>query len=218
VRDRQRSRHGSRLALISACTVVAVAAAAGGGIALAHRHGTPVSQAQSGGAVAQSHSDQNNANGQSPAAAPTAPSPSPSPTQPLRSNAVSVGPAAASNPQRAAVVSFLETYFTAINSRDFHGFLSLLDPQAQETYTHRQFMHGFRSTSDSAEKLKRIFTAGGETVAVVSFISHQNPRDSINGQESCTRWRISLFLQPSGSGYTMEPAPPGYHPAFAPCE
>ena len=213
----RRTGRGSRLALIAVCTVVAVGAATAGGIVLAHRHGTAPSQAQSGGPTAGSHTGRANDGSQSPPPAPTTPTPPPSTTQPLASDTVTVGAAAAGNPQQAAVVSFLETYFGAINSRDYRAYLSLLGQQAQVTYTRRDFMRGYRSTSDSAEKLKRIYTIGGDTVAVVSFTSHQDPGDSINGQESCTRWRISLYLQPSGTGYTMVPALPGYHPIYAPC-
>ena len=216
--ERQTGR-GSRLALIAACTVVVVGAATAGGIVLAHRHGTAPSQAQSDGTTAGSHTGRANGGGHSPAPAPTTPvpAPSPSPTQPLASDTVAVSAAAAGNPQQAAVVSFLETYFRAINSRDYHAYVSLLGPQAQVTYTRRDFLRGYRSTSDSAEMLKRIHTTGGDTVAVVSFTSHQDPGDSIDGQESCTRWRISLYLQPTGTGFTMVPALPGYHPAYAPC-
>ncbi len=215
----RRTGRGSRFALIAACTVVAVGAATAGGILLVHRHGTAPSQAQSGGTTERSHTGRANDGSHSPAPAPTtpAPTPSPSPTQPLASDTVAVSAAAAGNPQQAAVVSFLETYFTAINSRDYHAYLSLLGPQAQATYTRRDFIRGYRSTSDSAEKLKRIYTAGGDTVAAVTFTSHQDPGDSVNGQESCTRWRVSLYLQPAGPGYTMVPALPGYHPIYAPC-
>lgn len=210
-------RRGARLALFAVCAVVLVGAATAGGIVLAHRHAAAPRQAQSRGTAARSTAGQANGSGQSPTPASTTPAPSPSPTQALASDTVAVSAAAASNPQHATVVSFLETYFTAINSRDYSAYLSLLSPQAQATYTRRDFMHGYRSTSDSAEKLKRIYTLGGQTVAVLGFTSHQNPRDSINGQQSCTRWRIALYLQPTGAGYTIGAAPPGYHPAYAPC-
>ena len=215
----RRTGRRSRLAVIAACTVVAVGAVTAGGIVLAHRDGTVPSQAQSGGTTAPSQTGRPNAGGHSPTPGPTtpAPTPSPSPTQPLASDTVAVSNAAAGNPRHVAVVSFLQTYFTAINSRDYRAYLGLLGPEAQATYTRRAFMHGYRSTSDSAERLKRIYAAGAGTVAVVTFTSHQDPRDSVNGQESCTRWRISLYLQPTGTGYTMVPAPAGYQPTFAPC-
>jgi len=205
--------------LIVACAVVAAGALTAGGVVLAHRHGTPASPAQSGETTAHSRGGRANAAGPSPAPAPTVPAPSPSPssTQPLASGNVAVGRAAASNPQRAGVVSFLEAYFTAINSHNYHGYRRLLGPQARAAYTRSQFNQGFRSTSDSREKVKRIFTAGGDTVAVVDFTSHQDPADSVNGQESCTRWHISLYLQSTGIGYTMGPAPPGYHASYASC-
>jgi hypothetical protein len=197
---------------------VVVGAATAGGIVLAHRHGTTPNQAQSGGTTAPSPTGPPTGDGHSPTPGPTTtPTPSPSPTQPLASDTITVSNAASGNPQHVAVVSFLKTYFTAINARDYHAYLSLLGPEAQATYTRRDFMHGYRSTSDSAEKLKRIYAAYGDTVAAVTFTSHQDPQDSVDGQESCTRWRISLYLQPTGTGYTMAPAPPGYQPTFAPC-
>jgi len=205
--------------LIAACILVAAGAITAGGIALAHRHGTPTSPARLSGTTPHSHGGRANAAGRSPTPAPAAPapSPSPSPTQQLASDSVAVSGAAASSPQRAGVVSFLEAYFTAINSHDYHGYRRLLGPQARAAFTRSQFTQGFRSTSDSMEKVKRIFTAGGDTVAVVNFTSHQDPADSVNGQESCTRWHISLYLQPTVTGYTIGPAPPGYHASYASC-
>jgi hypothetical protein len=129
---------------------------------------------------------------------------------------VSVAASLTGNPLVPPVVGLLDKYFTAINHRDYQGYISLLTPQEQQGLTIGQFDSGYRSTRDSAEILQSISTAGG-TVATVTFTSHQNPADSYNHQQSCTSWRISLFLQPNGSTYLIGKPPPSYHASYAAC-
>lgn len=175
------------------------------------------------------HSAAGSPNAVSPSPAPSAPSsplsptpspssvtPSPPPTAP--SNAVKLSPAAAADPQSQGVVTFLEQYFTAINAHDFNGYRSLLGPRLRAAMTRGQFDAGYRSTADYGAKLRSISSdASGDTVATVTFTSHQNPADSVNGRQSCTRWRISLFLQPAADGYVMGQAPPGYQSSHSAC-
>jgi hypothetical protein len=136
---------------------------------------------------------------------------------PAASDTVTAGPAATADPRTPGIVALLEQYFAAINTRDYRGYRSLLTAQRQAGLTRGGFIAGYRSTADSAEVLRRVGTgASGETVAVVVFTSHQDPADSANGQ-SCTRWRISLFLQPTGGGYAIGLAPPGHHDSYSAC-
>ena len=113
-------------------------------------------------------------------------------------------------------VALLHEYFTAINNRDYPGYIALFTQQERQVLTIGRFYSGYRSTQDSGELLADISTDSG-TVATVTFTSHQNPADSVNHRESCTLWRISLFLQPNGSGYLIGPPPPGYHASYADC-
>ncbi len=122
------------------------------------------------------------------------------------------------NPDTAPIVTLLDQYFTAINARDYQGYIGLLTPQEQQGLTPAQFASGFRSTVDSGARFASISTAAdGRTVAVVTFTSRQNPVDSVNHREACTNWRISLFLEPNGSGYLIGKPPPGYHASYAAC-
>ncbi len=57
----------------------------------------------------------------------------------------------------------------------------------------------------------------GDLDVAVTFTSHQNPADSPNQHESCTDWKISLFLAPGGSGYLIDVPPPGYHASYTAC-
>jgi hypothetical protein len=132
-------------------------------------------------------------------------------------DAAAVAAGVAPNPATQSVVMFLDEYFTAINSHDYQGYLALLSQQAQQGWTPEHFNSGYGSTVDSGETLESISTAAnGDTVAAVTFTSHQNP-DSSNNNEACTSWSISLFLGQGGGGYMIDQAPSGYHASPVPC-
>jgi hypothetical protein len=150
--------------------------------------------------------------------APTAsPSLSPTATATGGNDTVSVTPAVAEDPRAQPVVTFLDEYFTAINAHDYQGYVALLSPQMQQAMTLGQFNSGYDGTIDSAETLNGISTAAdGDTVAALTFTSHQNP-DSLNQEESCTNWSISIFLGQGANGYMIDPSPSDYRASSAPC-
>jgi hypothetical protein len=118
----------------------------------------------------------------------------------------------------SSVAAFLNQYFTAINNHDYQAYTSLLSPQAEQGLTQEQFDNGYGSTVDSAEILLGISTAAnGDLVASVTFTSHQNPAESPDGDESCTNWNISLFLEQDGGGYLIDEPPPSYHASYQAC-
>jgi hypothetical protein len=209
-------RRGVRPAAVAVIAVVIAAAGTAAGLWLSGRHAaTPVSQPGSGRPIATVS--------RSPAAASTQPTPTlPSPpasTAPTFGNGtVRVASGLTANPDTAPIVTLLDQYFAAINARDYQGYIGLLTPQEQQGLTPAQFASGFRSTVDSGARFASISTAAdGRIVAVVAFTSRQNPVDSVNHREACTNWRISLFLEPSGSGYLIGKPPPGYQASYAAC-
>lgn len=118
----------------------------------------------------------------------------------------------------SSVAAFLNQYFTAINNHDYQAYTSLLSPQAEQGLTQEQFDNGYDSTVDSAETLLGISTAtNGDLVASVTFTSHQNPAESPDGDESCTNWNISLFLEQDGGGYLIDEPPQSYHASYQAC-
>lgn len=159
-----------------------------------------------------------------PAGSPSPAPPSPAPSSPAPSSSansgqtlVTVAAAARQDPAASSVVAFLDKYFTAINSHHFHAYKALHAAQQQVGLTRASFNSGYQGTIDSAIRLVSISTAfDGDTQAAVKFTSHQTP-NAANNQESCTRWKISLFLAQGGSGYLIDQAPPGYHALSAPC-
>jgi hypothetical protein len=209
---RRRVRPGA----VAVIAVVIAAAGTAAGLWLSGRHAaTPVSQPGSGRPIATVS--------RSPAAAstqptPTLPSPPASPAPTFGNGTVRVASGLTANPDTASIVTLLDQYFAAINARDYQGYIGLLTPQEQQGLTPAQFASGFRSTVDSGARFASISTAAdGRIVAVVTFTSRQNPVDSVNHREACTNWRISLFLEPNGSGYLIGKPPPGYQASYAAC-
>jgi hypothetical protein len=115
------------------------------------------------------------------------------------------------------VAAFLDEYFTAINTHNYQAYEALLSPQAQGV-TQAQFDTGYGSTTDSSETLRAIFTSSnGDSVANVTFTSHQSSAQSATNS-TCTAWNISLYLVPSGgSGYLIDTPPAGYHAKYTTC-
>ena len=130
---------------------------------------------------------------------------------------VRVAPDAGQDPAAPSVEGFLDQYFAAIKAHDYQSYISLYDPNNPDGGTAEQFDSGYRSTADSGETLTGISAAAnGDTVATVTFTSHQDPADS-HYNENCTDWKISLFLKKTTAGYLIEKPPSNYHGAHSPC-
>lgn len=130
---------------------------------------------------------------------------------------VSVAPLAASAPHETAVLSFLVSYFTAINDHDFTAYQQLFDPELRATESATAFSAGYGTTTDSAITLTSIGVIGsGELVAQVTFVSHQQPASSPT-DSACTAWTVSLYLLPQGGSYQLQQPPAGYQASYTAC-
>jgi hypothetical protein len=146
----------------------------------------------------------------------TSPSVSVTPS-PTRTGTVQVAPGAVGDPAEPGVEAYLNRYFSAINSRNYNAYQSLLDAQEQQGNSQSTVDSGFATTKDSDEVLTGIQdTGGGSLTANVSFASRQSPGDSVDGS-ACNDWQISLYLVPQGSSYVMTAAPAGYHAGYTDC-
>jgi hypothetical protein len=159
-------------------------------------------------------------------ATPVATSPPPSSTAPsvppaggTGNSQVEAAQSIAADSQTPQVLAFLDSYFTAINNHSYRDYRALLNPAAAQALTYPAFQNGYATTRDSAEKLHGISAAGnGDTVASVTFTSHQDAANSVDGSgQTCTRWDVLLYLQQDGDGYLLGKSPPGYHAAYAAC-
>jgi hypothetical protein len=130
---------------------------------------------------------------------------------------VSVAPLAASSPYETAVLSFLASYFTAINDHDFTAYQQLFSPELRASEHSTAFSAGYGSTADSAIALTSIGVIGsGELVAQVTFVSHQQPAASPTNS-ACTSWTVSLYLLEQGGSYQLQQPPAGYGASYTAC-
>jgi len=206
-----RRRRAGRSAIVAGIAIVVVAGGAAAGVLLSRGpHAAPV--------ALRSRATGNHSTAVATQSSRPTTSSSSAPSRPATSGhgVVRVAPGLSGNPLATPVTALLDKYFTAISNRDYQSYISLLSPQEQQGLTPAVFNNGYRSTRDSAEMLVSISTTNG-TVAIVTFTSHQNPADSVNGQESCTKWQISMFLQQNGSDYLIGKPPASYHALHAAC-
>jgi hypothetical protein len=131
--------------------------------------------------------------------------------------AVLIGPAAASKPGARTAAHLVSSYFAAINRRDYAAYRKLLAPGSRQGLTRRAFSSGYASTRDTRVTLRALRARPHRgRAASVTFTSHQRAADS-PVRASCTRWHVTLFLVPSGSGYLIGPAPASYHATYRRC-
>jgi hypothetical protein len=129
---------------------------------------------------------------------------------------VSVGPGI-SNPAEPAVETTLSHYFQGINTHNYAEYQSAHNAQEQAAESQLAFASGFQSTTDSAMTLVSLeATADGGESATVTFTSHQNVTDSIDGH-ACNNWQLTFSLVPQGTGYLIGPPSPGYKPIYSDC-
>jgi hypothetical protein len=129
-------------------------------------------------------------------------------------NTVATAPALAHTPAARQVAAFLETYFRAINQRDYPLYSSLLAPSMRPPF--HEFETGYRSTSDSGAVLTSLSAGPHGLAATFTFISHQDPALSPD-HTRCTNWDITLYLRRHGASYLIVRPPRGYHAAHQPC-
>lgn len=196
-------------------TIVLIVLVLGGGVAawrlLGHNtgHHTAGPQVSTGTVGPQSSSTQ--------AAVPSASAPQASPaSSPLNTGpgAVAIAPALSQQANSPQVAAFLESYFQAINTRDYRKYSSLFAARLRPTF--QQFQSGYRSTHDSHAVLTSISPRPVGVAAAVSFTSHQQPADSPTGT-SCNSWDITLYLKPHGSTYRIVSPPASYHAHYQAC-
>lgn len=114
------------------------------------------------------------------------------------------------NTDAAGAVKVLTAYFTAINNRDYADYRAVHTKAVRNKMTESEFTKGYGSTVDSEIMLVDLGTASdGRLLATVSFISHQDAADGLDGQ-TCTHWSVGKFLEPEGSNLRIGKASSGY--------
>ncbi|HEY9243273.1 MAG TPA: zinc ribbon domain-containing protein [Streptosporangiaceae bacterium] len=131
-----------------------------------------------------------------------------------RQGIVSVSHSLAGRADAQQVAGFLDSYFAAVNHREYQEYSSLFE--RWHHLTRAEFDRGYRTTHDSSALLTGLSSSKDSLTATVTFTSHQAPAASPN-HASCTNWRIVLYLRRVGSQYLIGPPPPGYHATYHSC-
>jgi hypothetical protein len=131
-----------------------------------------------------------------------------------RRGIVSVSRPVAQRADAQQVVGFLDSYFAAVNHREYLEYSSLFD--RWHHLTRAEFDRGYRTTHDSSAVLTGLTSNRDSLTATVTFTSHQSPAASPN-HATCTNWRIVLYLRRTGGVYLIGPPPPGYHATYHGC-
>jgi hypothetical protein len=197
--------------VIAAAAVIVLGAAGGAyAVAASHGHGKAAGQPTETASIAASQA--------APTSASAAPATSaPAPPTASSGTTVAVASDAADNPAATRVTALVNGYFTAIDTRDYSAFASLLDQQALQQNPESTFDSGYATTADSAETLTRISDTGaGGLAASLTFTSRQSPADSPD-DSPCDQWSITLFLVPNGTGYLIGTPPSSYQAAYQAC-
>ncbi len=158
-----------------------------------------------------------------PAARPSAPRPSapwPSgsaavtPLPSSRRGIVSASRALAGRADAQQVVGFLDSYFAAVNHREYQEYSSLFE--RGHHLTPAEFTRGYATTHDTSALLAGLASTRDGLTATVTFTSHQARTASPN-HTLCTHWWVVLYLRQVRGVYLIGPPPPGYHARYRGC-
>jgi hypothetical protein len=126
--------------------------------------------------------------------APVTPSSSVSAGKPSGPDIVGMLPDALSYPRADEVRKVLETYFSAINTRQYPQWVSVVTQERVAQQPLGTWKNGVRSTTDSEAVVYRIERGSGTSLRVLlGFKSVQDVVDAPSWfQEPCIRWRLVL--------------------------
>ncbi|MDV6012757.1 hypothetical protein F8178_09750 [Haloechinothrix sp. LS1_15] len=140
---------------------------------------------------------------------------------------VRLSEAASRHPQHTGVREALQTYFDAINERDFELWRSVVTAERAEGTDAAQWREDFRSTQDGDMYVHRIEPAADQRLLVLlSFTSTQDVVDAPPTlPEPCIHWWLALPLTEDGDGggseagdaWRIDTVPPGTPPVHQPC-
>jgi hypothetical protein len=127
---------------------------------------------------------------------------------------VTISPRLARSATARRVTVLLDTYFAAINQRDYTRYSQLFGRWHQ--LARRTFRRGYASTRDSRATLLSVVPRGGKVIATVTFQSRQVPTASPD-RAACDVWTITLYLRWLGHRYLITPPPAHYRARYRAC-
>jgi hypothetical protein len=126
---------------------------------------------------------------------------------------------AKNHPQADAVRKALETYFSAINERNYAQWQTVVSEERRRSKTAAEWKKDFRSTKDSELLVYRIERGAGQSLRVlVAFTSTQDPQDAPEDmRERCLHWRLVLPMVVENDALRIDTVDPGPSPEHEKC-
>jgi len=127
------------------------------------------------------------------------------PAQPPKVGLVDIS-AVAGDPRATAVATMFDTYFSAINDKNYDAAVQLYDPNGSinpnDPKQRQTFANGVSTTTDSAASVLSIGPDGSTVPVHITFESHQQAGYGPKGRpdETCTRWDVTYLLSSPSAG------------------
>jgi hypothetical protein len=124
------------------------------------------------------------------------------PAQEPGSAMVTVSEDAANSPQATAVRMLVQTYFNAVNAKNYDLWLTVVTNRLARSQPKSTFEQGYRTTRDGTIEIVRIDTTPGSDLRVLlTFHSTQNAQDApSNSPYSCLTWQVVWPVVHDSSG------------------
>lgn len=126
---------------------------------------------------------------------------------------------AAAHPDARAVRGVLQTYFDAINQRNYDMWVTTVVAERAALQGEQEWLQNYRSTRDGNVRVYRIEAAPDDGLTVLlGFTSVQNAADAPDDlQSDCIRWRLAFPLTKDKDGWRIGTVPPGTVPEQSRC-
>lgn len=126
---------------------------------------------------------------------------------------------AKAHPRSDAVRKLLETYFDAINRKQYQLWTTTVSAERISQQPFGTWKLGVQSTTDSDALVYRIERGSGTSLRVlVGFTSEQNPEDAPKDlREKCIKWRLVLPVVSEKTGLKIDTVDPGPAPEHEKC-
>jgi hypothetical protein len=126
---------------------------------------------------------------------------------------------AAAHPQHEQVRALLQSYFDAINNRDYVQWTSSVSAERRQNKTRNEWAGEYKSTQDGSILVYRIETVGqAQLRALVAFTSTQDIGEAPVGlPETCIHWRLTLPVVLQDGRWRVDAVAPGTTPEREKC-
>lgn len=129
-------------------------------------------------------------------------------------------PDATAHPLFENLRAVLQTYFDAINRKDYETWTRTVTDDRLEIQPKETWLENFRSTTDGNIVIYRIELAEeGAARVLMKFTSVQHPSDAPPElRVPCIHWNVVLPLVPEESGWKIDSGPTSASPQHEPCD